>query len=101
VATRPDMVFKKRSFSITMMFNKIADKLSFDVGRKSKDWDGKEHNLDIEALSLQNIRRSKIIYLLQFKHLNPQGVQEILDKNQFVDLAWLTQISRQIYGESE
>jgi len=98
IEIRSDM-FYKQTAEVTMIFGKIVKKLSLDIGRKSKDWDGTEHDLDIEALTIKNIRRSKMIYLLQFKYITAKGIQEIFGKRQWKDISWLTEISRKVYGE--
>ncbi len=49
--------------NISITLKSIMLKTSLNVGRKSKDWDGTEHDLEIEHLTIENIRRSRIIYL--------------------------------------
>jgi hypothetical protein len=76
----------------------IMKKLSFDITRKSRDFDGREHDLNIEKINLESIRRSKIIYMLSIKNSTIDIVRQLLDKSQQNDIVWLNKIAKKIYG---
>lgn len=84
--------------NLGIVFMQIMKKLSFDITRKSRDFDGREHDLNIEKINLESIRRSKIIYMLSIKNSTIDIVRQLLDKSQQNDIAWLNKIAKKIYG---
>jgi site-specific recombinase XerD len=87
--------------NISITLKSIMLKTSLNVGRKSKDWDGTEHDLEIEHLTIENIRRSRIIYLISQKHLTIEMISKFFGKKTYLDFYWLKKVSERIYGKKE
>lgn len=90
-----------RVINMSIIWKTIAKHLSVDIGYKSRDYDGTEHVLDLEYLTIEGVKRSRILELLHQKHITPQIIQSILGKSQYIDIKWLQEISNRIYGNPE
>ena len=83
--------------SLSIIFMQIMKRTSFDISRKSIDFDGVDHILNLKKISLEAIRRSKIIYLLSMD-VTLETIKQLLDKNQQSDIVWLRKMAKKIYG---
>jgi len=97
-----EKIFSQKIKSISIVFKQTMKRTTMDIGtKKSKDWDGTEHEIDIESLSLEDVRRSKIIYLLSKEYYTVEMVKQMLDKTQSNDILWMNRLAKIIYGSGK
>lgn len=59
-----------------------------------------KRQLDLNEISLEGIRRSKIIWLLRDRRNTLNDIKNLLGKSQQNDIAWLSKAAKKIYGKS-
>lgn len=85
-------------YNLAIIFRQIAKRLSLDCNYVSKNHDNTVRKINIEALNLENIRRSKIIWYIGNTDYSLEEIKDIFGKKKIDDLRWLEKIAYEIYG---
>lgn len=83
----------------SLMLRQILSKIIREEKYLSRDSKGNQHKLDLENLNLEDIRRSKIIYLLAInKYLSVADIAKLFGKSVECDFYWLKEVSKRVYN---
>ncbi len=82
----------------SLMLKQIMSKIILGQEFISKNAKGGENVLDLENLNLEDIRRSKIIYMLALnKYLSVGDIAKTFGKSVVCDYYWLKEVSTRVY----
>lgn len=85
--------------NLSLMLRQTLLKINQSQPYFSEDADGKKHRLDLTGLNLEDIRRSKIIYMLAInKYLSLADIAGLFGKSVECDFYWLKEVAKRIYS---
>ncbi len=82
----------------SLMLRQILSKTKLVDKIISQDVKGDQHKIDLVSLNLEDIRRSKIIYMLAInKYLSVADIANLFGKSVECDFYWLKEVAQKIY----
>lgn len=83
--------------ALPTVFKRIMRRLASNTSRISRNADGTEIKLDLEYLTIESIRRSRIVWLLGHQDIDHRVISRILNDKRSRNFTWLKSVAKKIY----